>query len=279
MFISSHLYGITTSMKKPHRKGPPRTAHRQPETSWGGVAHWYDQHIESAGTYHESVVLPGVLRLLAPKKGEKILDIACGEGYFTRAYHNEGVRTYGSDISSELIHIARTKSKEVTYFVAPAEDLSFADDELYDAASLILAIQNIKGLDETVSEVARILKTGGRFLLVMNHPSFRIPHQSNWQHDEKTKTLYRRLSQYMSESTSFIDMNPGRQGSEKQVTTVSYHRPLQQYVKAFAKHGLCIEKLEEWISDKKSQPGPRQHAEDAARKEFPLFMAVLVRKI
>jgi ubiquinone/menaquinone biosynthesis C-methylase UbiE len=115
-------------------------------SSWGGVAHWYEQHLESAGTYHETVVLPGVLRLLAPKKGEKVLDIACGEGYFTRAYAKVGTRTYGADISSELIHAARSKAKDVTYFTSAAEDLSFADDELYDAASLILAIQNIKGL-------------------------------------------------------------------------------------------------------------------------------------
>jgi hypothetical protein len=87
------------------------------------------------------------------------------------------------------------------------------------------------------------------------------------------------MDQYMSESTSFIDMNPGRKGSEKQVTTVSYHRPLQLYMKSLAKHGLVIEKLEEWISDKKSQSGPRQHAEDKARKEFPLFLALLIRKM
>lgn len=266
-------------MKKPPRKGHSKARSVGKESSWGGVAHWYEQHLESPGTYHETVVLPGVLRMLAPKKGEKILDIACGEGYFTRAYAKEGVRTYGTDISSELIHLARAKSKEVTYFSSPAEDLTFADDELYDAASLILAIQNIKGLDQAIGEVSRVLKSSGRFLLVMNHPAFRIPHQSSWGHDDKAKIQYRRMDQYMSESTSFIDMNPGRQGSEKQVTTVSYHRPLQQYVKSLAKHGLVIEKLEEWISDKKSQAGPRMHAEDKARKEFPLFLALLIRKI
>jgi hypothetical protein len=37
-------------------------------------------------------------------------------------------------------------------------------------------------------------------------------------------------------------------------------------------------RLEEWISHKKSEKGTRQLAEDVARKEFPLFMALELRK-
>lgn len=36
--------------------------------------------------------------------------------------------------------------------------------------------------------------------------------------------------------------------------------------------------LEEWISDKKSQPGPRSESEDKARKESPLFLFIEAKK-
>jgi hypothetical protein len=36
--------------------------------------------------------------------------------------------------------------------------------------------------------------------------------------------------------------------------------------------------LQEWSSHKESQPGPRARAENRARKEFPLFLALLWRK-
>jgi hypothetical protein len=81
----------------------------------------------------------------------------------------------------------------------------------------------------------------------------------------------------MSESREMIDMEPGKRG--KGETTVSFHRPLQVYVKALAKAGFCIDGLEEWISPKKSEPGPRAKGEDTARKEFPLFLLMTARKL
>jgi ubiquinone/menaquinone biosynthesis C-methylase UbiE len=51
------------------------------ETSWGGVASWYDAHLEkNTDTYHEKVVYPNMLRLLGECEGESILDLACGQG-------------------------------------------------------------------------------------------------------------------------------------------------------------------------------------------------------
>lgn len=256
--------------KKPAKKA---------NTSWGGVSHWYDSHVEGEGTYHSTVLLPGSIRLLGIKKGDQLLDVACGQGFFSRAFATEGAVVDGVDISPELIEIAKSKTPDPEAFrTANAEDLSFIPQGTYDIATLMLAVQNIKDLDKVLSETSRVLKLGGRFLIVMNHPVFRIPHASSWGHDEKGKVQYRRLDRYLSEATSFIDMNPGRKESERKVETVSYHRPLQVYVKALLKHGFHIEKLEEWISDKTSETGPRQHVENAARKEFPLFLAILCEK-
>jgi hypothetical protein len=69
-------------------------------------------------------------------------------------------------------------------------------------------------------------------------------------------------------------MNPGEvasQSSEAQ-NTISFHRPLQAYMKALEKTGFVLARLEEWTSHKKSEKGPRQTAEDRARKEIPLFL-------
>jgi hypothetical protein len=83
----------------------------------------------------------------------------------------------------------------------------------------------------------------------------------------------------MSESREKIDMAPsvkGRVGSEQ---TISFHRPLQFFVKLLGKNGLAIVNMEEWVSNKKSLPGPRADAENTARKEFPLFMMIEVVKM
>ena len=108
----------------------------------------------------------------------------------------------------------------------------------------------------------------------------RIPGRTSWEWDEATKTQYRRVNAYLSDSRAMIDMHPSLSrdgGAARGKQTVSFHRPLQVYVKALAKHGFAIVKLEEWISHKKSEPGPRAKEEDRSRKEIPLFLYLEAR--
>jgi hypothetical protein len=73
-------------------------------------------------------------------------------------------------------------------------------------------------------------------------------------------------------------MTPGEKDYLKKTFTVSFHRPLQSYFKAMTKSGFAATRLEEWISHKKSQTGPRSVEEDRMRKEIPMFVAIEARK-
>lgn len=244
------------------------------DTSWGGVAEWYDEHLADEDSYHAKVIAPNLLRVLALKPGERVLDIACGQGYFSKLFLGAGAQVVGADLSPELIERAKKHAPLGIFYAAPSHQLSFAKEASFDAAVIVLAIQNIERMQETFAEARRALAPGGRLVIVMNHPAFRIPKRSSWGWDERADTQYRRLDAYLSRSEVQINMHPGKQGGE---TTTSYHRSLQEYVKALAKSGFTITRLEEWISHKKSEPGPRQAAEDRARKEFPLFLMVETR--
>ena len=240
------------------------------QTSWGKVAGWYDNMLESGDTYQEKVILPNLLRLLAPKKGLRVLDLACGQGYFSRAFAEKGALVVGADISPELIKKAQAHSpKEIQYLVASADNLGLLKDKSFDAVVIVLALQNIANIDGTLSESRRLLDAGGRLLLVLNHPAFRVPKQSEWGFDEKKQVQYRRIDAYLSESQVQIDMHPGKQGGP---STLSFHRSLQVYFKALGKQGFAVTRLEEWISHRSSELGPRAKAEDRARKEVPLFL-------
>ena len=50
-------------------------------------------------------------------------------------------------------------------------------------------------------------------------------------------------------------------------------------MKIFSKSGFAITRLEEWISHKQSGTGPRQTAEDKARREIPMFMCIEIKNI
>lgn len=246
------------------------------DTSWGGVADWYDTLLAEDDTYQAQVILPNLMRIVSPKQGEQIIDIACGQGFFARAIKESGATVVGADLSKELITIASKESRGISFHVAASDKLAFAKDHSFDTAIIILAIQNIEKMDETFKEAARVLKPNGRLVLVLNHPTFRVLKHSSWEYDEKAGIQYRRVDRYLSGEKVCIDMHPGKQEKTK---TVSYHRSLQDISKSLRKNGFAITRLEEWISHKTSGKGPRQRAEDAARKEIPLFMALEVEKI
>lgn len=242
-------------------------------TSWGKVANWYNKLLESEeGTYQKTLILPNLLRLLEIKKGETILDLACGQGFFARAFEKEGAKVIGVDISNELIVIAKKHSSQsIEYHVASAENLNFVKNKSANKITLILALQNIENIHEVLRECSRVLKQDGRLFIVLNHPSFRIPKQSSWGWDEKQKIQYRRIDSYLSESKAKIQMHPG--DNPKKITW-SFHRPLQFYFKLLNKYGFCVSRLEEWNSNKISERGPRSQAEDKARKEIPMFLFI-----
>lgn len=246
------------------------------ETSWGPVASWYDSLLSQEGTYQKEVILPNLLRLMSIKSTDSIIDIACGQGFFTQEFKKAGAqKVVGTDIASELIAKAKAQS-EIQFEVAPSHQLTFAKEQSFTKATIILSLQNILKFQETIGETSRVLAKGGVLYVVLNHPAFRIPGKSSWGWDETNQVQYRRIDGYLSEATSKIVMHPGKQRSE---TTVSFHRPLQLYFKALTKYGFAVTRLEEWDSHKKSERGPRQKAEDTARKEFPLFLTLEAHKL
>jgi hypothetical protein len=147
--------------------------------------------------------------------------------------------------------------------------------ELYDSAVIILALQNVERPDLVIKNASLNLKKDGKFVIVLNHPMFRIPRQSAWGIDENRKIQYRRIDRYMSPMDIPILMNPSDKSSEE---TMSYHHSLSDYSKMLNDNGFTIDLLEEWTSDKESQ-GSAKKMEDRARTEIPMFMAMVAVKL
>jgi len=259
---------------------PRRYNDRKTEkTSWEPVAKQYGKKVQEEGSFQTEVVFPGALRLLSPRKDKQYLDIACGEGTFSNMIAKVGAKVIGFDISATLIKDAERKNiLGATFRVANAKDFArYFDPKSFDGAVCILALQNINDLTATISDAGKVLKPGSPFVIVLNHPMFRIPRQSAWGWDVERVLEYRRVDSYMSENEIPIVANPGR-GSQSAVT-FSYHRPLQAYIMALAKAGFVIDNIEEWTSTKESEFGPRAKAENRARKEIPMFMAIRAKKV
>ena len=271
------------SRRRPPFRGPPQRlerpslrAERGPgsETAWRGeTARWYDSLSGERGSdYHQKVVFPGVLRLLGAVAGRRVLDVACGQGAFARMLVQGGARVTGVDASRELIERAKRQSpREITYVTGDATRLQGLVQGPFDAAVCILAVQNIDPVEIVFAGCAKLLAPKGRLVVVMNHPAFRAPRQSGWGWDEQRKLQYRRVDGYLTPNKIPIQVHPGAQPG---LVAWSFHRPLQAYVSVLAAAGFAVDALEEWASHRESQPGPRAKAEDRARDEIPLFLAM-----
>jgi ubiquinone/menaquinone biosynthesis C-methylase UbiE len=261
-------------MKRQRRIKIPTTPRQiGPRTDWSGVAEWYDRLVgESGSEYHQHVVLPGTIKLLDPQPGQRILDVACGQGVLCRMLHERGVEVTGIDAAEPLVRAARERGPgAIRYEVADARELTFLSSGHFDAAACVLAIQNIHPIAPLCESVSRVLKPGGRFVIVMMHPCFRGPKETRWGWDDDAKVQFRRVDRYLVPRKSPIVAHPG---AAPDVYTWTFHKPIEAYVKALRNAGLLIDAMEEWTSHKTSDSGPRAAAENLARKEIPMFLAL-----
>lgn len=247
------------------------------DTSWEKSSKWYNKIVGEEGHYfHQAVIFPKIGQLIDFSKIESVLDLACGQGIFERQL-NPKTEYVGVDIARSLIDEAKRKSQNQKhqFVVADVSKTLPLNENYFDLAVIILALQNIRNFEGVIINSQSHLKNEGKLLIVLNHPVFRIPRQTSWKVDEESKTQYRRIDRYMSELEIPIATNPGK--FQKSEITWSFHSPLSKYSEALFKNGFVIEKIEEWISNKKST-GPMAKMEDKARAEIPMFMAILATK-
>jgi ubiquinone/menaquinone biosynthesis C-methylase UbiE len=251
-------------------------------TSWQHVSKWYGKSVASKDSYHENLVIPKTLKLLSLTPDSKLLDLACGNGILAR--HIPKTNTYfGFDAAASLIKDAQASDKNPLHRYATADvtkPLSIIDTN-FSHAAIILALQNISDGLKVLQNVQKHLRPHGKLLIVLNHPCFRIPRQSSWGIDETNKIEYRRINRYLSPLKIPITTHPGAAASRVpngSPITWSFHEPLSSYSEMLFKSGFVIEKLEEWTSHKESV-GSAARMENRARDEFPLFLALLCRRM
>lgn len=129
-------------------------------------------------TYIEAYSL---MLLIGDPTGKSVLDVACGEGFYTRMLKQRGAaRVTGVDLSAGMIDLARqqeaTHQQGIEYVVADARQ--YIPTEKYDlvvAAYLLNYAQNRQELQAMCDGIARCLKPGGRFMTVNCSSSLPFP--------------------------------------------------------------------------------------------------------
>jgi ubiquinone/menaquinone biosynthesis C-methylase UbiE len=211
------------------------------EAPYDAIADWYDQNVESAPLYTE-VVLPSLVSLADQVGGREICDLACGQGFASRALARLGARVTGIDISTRLLGLALAyEAREplgIRYLEDDAQQLRQIADASVDGVTCCMALMNIPDLGACAAAVRRVLKPSGWFVATITHPCFQTPH-SHWIAGPDGD-IRRAVDGYFAERF-WRSHNPqgvrGRVGEE--------HRMLSTYVNTFSAAGFALERLHE----------------------------------
>lgn len=103
-----------------------------------------------------------LVTLLAPQRGERILDLGCGSGQLTWAIAESGASVMGVDNSPSMIETACREYPNLSFVLADATDFSF--DELFDAVFSNAVLHWVKPPEKVIECLAHCLRRGGRFV-------------------------------------------------------------------------------------------------------------------
>lgn len=154
-------------------------AHEETREAWNQNAAFWDERMGEGNDFVEKLVWPATERLLALRPGERVLDVACGNGLTSRRLAVRQAEVVAFDFADEMIARARGRTTEhaerITYLVLDATDesalLSLGEGR-FDAALCSMALFDMAEISPLMHGLARLLRQGGRFVFSVTHPCF-----------------------------------------------------------------------------------------------------------
>ncbi|MBI4725363.1 MAG: methyltransferase domain-containing protein [Rhodomicrobium sp.] len=159
-------------------------------------------------SYQISSALEHCVTRLEPKPGETILDLATGTGRTSRLLAKRGANVTGADIADDLLEVAieqaRSEGLTIDYRTGDAEALPFADNT-FDAVASTFGVMFASRPEAAASEMARVLKPGGRLAMTA------------WQPDSNIFRMFQVMRPYMAAPPSPPPPSPFEWGNAERV--------------------------------------------------------------
>jgi 2-polyprenyl-3-methyl-5-hydroxy-6-metoxy-1,4-benzoquinol methylase len=240
----------------------PREASRKVRERWDLSAAFWDEKMGEGNEFVEVLIWPPTERMLALRSGERVLDIACGNGLSSRRLATMGAEVVAFDLSEEMIAHARRRTSEnaerITYLVLDGTDedaLLALGERSFEAAICNMALFDMADIKPLMRALARLLRPEGRFVFSVLHPCFNGPsiRQVAKQEDREGELVTRysvEVSGYLTPTVSRAVAIPG-----EPVPNLLFHRPLQDLLGAGFDAGFLLNGLEERAFPPGSQAG------------------------
>jgi demethylmenaquinone methyltransferase/2-methoxy-6-polyprenyl-1,4-benzoquinol methylase len=105
-----------------------------------------------------------VLRAVAARPGETVLDIAAGTGTSSEPFAAAGVNVVPADFSLGMLRVGNRRRSDLGFTAADAMRLPFADDS-FDAVTMSFGLRNVASVPTALGEFLRVTRPGGRLVV------------------------------------------------------------------------------------------------------------------
>ncbi len=210
--------------------------------------------------YRDGLNTPAFLEMLPDVEDLRGLDVGCGEGHNTRLVAQRGARMIGIDISETFIRHAREAEErdplDIRYEHASAVGLPF-DDASFDFAVAFMSLMDMPQVERAVSEVFRVVRSGGFLQFSIEHPCFTTPHRKTLR-DERGQAYAREVGDYFRQRDGetqewiFSSAPPEAREDLRHFRVPRFTRTLSEWLNLLVDSGFVLERF--------GEPCPRDEA-------------------
>jgi 2-polyprenyl-3-methyl-5-hydroxy-6-metoxy-1,4-benzoquinol methylase len=233
-----------------------------PGAAWDKGADAWDTFVESGADYYRTEIHgPALLAACEPIAGQRVLDLGCGQGWFSRQLARRGAHVTGIDISAAQIANARryetAEPLGITYRELNAEQIAAHwPPESFDLVTACVVLHDLPDAAAVLSGARQLLVPAGRFVFSILHPMTDLPSHA-WEPGANGGHGALKIDRYFDVGPRLVHWDMARLTATWD--SPSWHRTLTEWSDLIAAAGLRIRRLSE----------PRPTPEQVAR--FPQF--------
>jgi demethylmenaquinone methyltransferase/2-methoxy-6-polyprenyl-1,4-benzoquinol methylase len=128
------------------------------------VAEKYDVTNDVLSLGQDRLWRRAVVKAVAARPGERILDIAAGTGTSSEPWADEEIEVVPADFSLGMLRVGRRRRPDMAFTAADAMSLPFAD-ESFDVVTMSFGLRNVADPEVALREFLRVTRPGGRLLV------------------------------------------------------------------------------------------------------------------
>ena len=199
---------------------------RKSVDNWDAIAQWWKDEVATDPVYRDDIA-PMLNRLIAAPSAP-ILELGCGDGQWLRWLGSDRGQVVGCDRSA---HLLRGVVADHPVAVCELPSLNWLSDDAIGAAYSVFVLDLIADEAAFFAEAARVVRTGGELVVIINHPIFTAPNSGPFM--DPDLDVFWRWGAYLDHGAS--DVPAGSQ------TVTMFHRPVGDLLTAAADSGWRLE--------------------------------------